>query len=218
MRVINAEQGTEAWLASRIGVPSGSNYAKIMSKGKGSEPSLTRAGFVTDIANEILTGIRSEFLVNDAMKWGTMYEPDARAAYEERFGVLVQETGFCMHDSINTGVSPDGIVSPTKLLEIKCPQPKTHLEYMRRVDMPPAYKWQVQGQMWIMEKESCDFVSYHPNFPDNAKLIVRHTMRDDKAIAELEAEVKRFLEDVAAEVEFIRNYKEAALPQLRCAT
>jgi putative phage-type endonuclease len=208
MRVINAEQGTEAWLKSRIGVPSGSNYAKIMSKGKGSEPSVTRASFVADIANEILTGERDEFPVNDAMKWGVLYEPEARSAYESRFGVLVTETGFCMHDTLNTGVSPDGIVSATKLLEIKCPQKKTHSEYMKRSDMPPAYKWQVQGQMWIMEKESCDFVSYHPNFPENAKLIVRPTMRDDKAIKELEAEIRRFLDDVQAEVEFIRNYKE----------
>jgi putative phage-type endonuclease len=208
MRVINAEQGTAEWLKSRIGVPSGSNYAKIMSKGKGSEPSVTRAGFVTDIANEVLTGIRADFPQNDAMKWGSLYEPEARAAYESRFGVLVTEIGFCMHDTLRTGVSPDGIVSDTKLLEIKCPQPKTHLEYMRRDDMPPAYKWQVQGQLWIMERDVCDFVSYHPSFPENAKLIVRTTYRDEFAIKVLESEIKQFLEDVEAEVEFIRNYTE----------
>ena len=54
MRVINADQGTPEWIASRIGVPSGSNFAKIMSKGKGSEPSVTRASYLTAIALEIV--------------------------------------------------------------------------------------------------------------------------------------------------------------------
>lgn len=208
MRVINAEQGTPEWIASRIGVPSGSNFAKIMSKGKGSEPSVTRASYLTAIALEIVTGVREEIPVNDAMAHGTFHEPFARSMYETRYGELVSEIGFCMHDTLNCGVSPDGIVSDTKLIEIKCPQPKTHEEYMSRTDMPPAYKWQVQGQLWIMEKELCDFVSYSPSFPDNAKLIVRPTPRDDKAIKELEEEVKRFLEEVQKKVEFIRNYKE----------
>lgn len=210
MRVINAEQGTAEWLASRIGVPSGSNFAKIMSKGKGSEPSVTRATYLTSIALEIVTGIRDEFPANDAMVHGVAHEASARSMYESRYGELVDEIGFCMHDTLNCGVSPDGIVSEKKLIEIKCPQPKTHLEYMRRKDMPPAYKWQVQGQLWIMEKESCDFVSYSPSFPDDSKLIVRPTPRDEVAIKELEAEVKRFLDDVQAEVEFIKSYKEQA--------
>lgn len=210
MRVINAEQGTEEWKQSRVGVPSGSRFADIMASGKAGAPSVTRQSYLAAIALEIVTGVREEMAVNAAMQHGIDNEPMARAAYEAHTGHIVEEIGFCMHDVLRCGVSPDGLVNKDGLTEYKCPQPKTHLEYMRRKDAPPAYKWQIQGQMWVMERDWCDFVSYSPVFTDNAKLIVRRVYRDEEAIKSLEESVKKFLEEVQQEVEFISNYKETA--------
>lgn len=210
MKIITAEQGSEAWVSARIGVPSGSKFADIMASGKAGAPSVTRQSYLTAIALERITGVREEFPATPAMQHGTNMEPFARAMYESRTGEMVDEIGFCLHDTLNVGVSPDGLVNGTGLTEFKCPQPKTHLEYMRRTDAPPAYKWQIMGQLWVMEREWNDFASYCPTFPDHAQLVVRRVYRDDVAIKQLELEVIRFLEDVEREVEFIRNYKEQA--------
>ena len=208
MRVITADQGTEAWLAARVGVPSGSRFADVMAQGKAGAPSVTRQSYLTAIALEIVTGVREEIPVNAAMAHGTLHEPNARAIYESRTGELVDEIGFCLHDTLNVGVSPDGLVNKDGLTEFKCPQPKTHLEYMKRKDHPPAYKWQIQGQMWVMEREWCDFASYSDSFPPASQLVIRRVYRDEEAIKSLESELIKFLDEVHKEVEFIKSYKE----------
>ncbi len=208
MRVVTAEQGTDAWFAARCGVPSGSRFADIMASGKGGAPSATRASYLADLAFEAATGIKTEFNTTAAMQHGVDTEPLARAAYEARTGELVDEIGFCLHDTINCGVSPDGLVGKNGLIEIKCPQPKTHAEYMRRKDAPPAYKWQIQGQLWVMEREWNDFVSYLPTAPENCRLIIRRVYRDEQAIRLLESEVERFIDELQVEIDFYRNYSE----------
>ena len=206
MIAIDAAQGTDEWKAVRVGVPSGSNFDKIMAEGSGA----TRAAYLTSIALEIVTGIREEIQTNYAMQQGTDREPLARAAYEARTGEIVEEIGFCLHDAIRCGVSPDGLVGKKGLTEYKCPQPKTHLEYMKRKDAPPAYKWQIQGQLWVMEREWCDFASWSCDFPLEAQLVVRRVYRDEDAIKKLESAVIKFIDDANKEAEFIRNYKEPA--------
>ena len=206
MRIVTAAQGTDEWHQARIGVPSGSKFSDIMAKGGG----VTRGNYLTAIALERITGVREEFKTTAAMEQGTEREPFARATYESQTGFIVDEVGFCLHDTLQVGVSPDGLIGRDGMVEFKCPQPKTHLEYMRLEPgkCPSAYRWQVLGQMWVAERDWCDFVSFSSDYPDNAKLVVRRVNRDDKAIKELEAEVIRFLEDVEREVDFIRNYRD----------
>jgi putative phage-type endonuclease len=206
LRVITADQGSTDWHQARIGVPSGSKYGDIMAKGSGA----TRAAYLTAIALERITGVREEFKTTKAMETGVEREPLARAAYEARTGEIVDEIGFCLHDTLQTGVSPDGLIGANGLAEYKCPQPKTHLEYLRLEPgkCPTAYRWQVQGQLWVTGREWCDFASWCPDFPLNAQLVVRRVYRDEKAIQELEAEVIRFLEEVEREYQFIKSYTE----------
>jgi len=206
MKVITADQGTPEWFAARLGKPTGSNYAKVLAKGEGK----TRTEYLIKLALEQATGVIADSVQTQAMKDGTEREPFARGLYESSRGVFVDEVGFCLHDTLETGVSPDGLIGTSGMIEIKSPTPQVHREYMARDDVPPAYKAQVQGQLWVCEREWCDFVSYHPDFPENARLIVRHVVRDEKYIKTLADEVARFIDDVRAEVEFIRNYKEAA--------
>lgn len=207
MRVITADQGTDEWKQARVGVPSGSKFADIMAKGGGA----TRATYLTALALERITGVREDFKTTFAMEQGTEREPFARSAYEAHTGQFVTEIGFCMHDTMMVGVSPDGLVGKAGMTEYKCPMPKTHLEYLRLEPgkCPTAYRWQVQGQLWVAEREWCDFVSYNPDFPENAQMVIRRVVRDEKAITELESEVVKFLEDIEREIEFIKSYKDA---------
>lgn len=212
MKIVTADQGSHEWFAARCGVPSGSRYADVMAKGRDGGKSATRQSYVVELALERITGAKTSFVTTKAMEDGVDREPLARGAYEARTGAIVQEVGFCLHDHLHTGVSPDGLVDARGLLEIKCPQPKTHLEYLRLEPgkCPSAYRWQVQGQLWVAERDWCDFASYNPDFPEASRLAVRRVYRDEAAIQELEAEVIRFLADIEREVDFILNYREAA--------
>lgn len=208
MKIITTNQGTDEWKLARIGVPSGSKFNDIMAKGSGA----TRSSYLNTLALERITGVREEVKTTFAMEQGIEREHFARAAYEVHTGTLVHEIGFCMHDVMQVGVSPDGLVANDGITEYKCPMPKTHLEYLRleQGKCPTAYRWQIQGQLWITERSWCDFVSFNPDFPDNAQLIIRRVMRDDKAIKELETEIIKFLNEIEREVEFIKAYQEAA--------
>lgn len=122
---------------------------------------------------------------------GTEMEPEAVSAYEAKTGYTVTQVGLCVHDSGRFGASPDGLIynNNSRLcgnvmvtdsvlshgLEIKCPEGKTHLSYLRSGIVPPEYLCQVHCQLAVTGCECWDFWSYHPNLPP---LIVR-TYRDD---------------------------------------
>lgn len=138
---------------------------------------------------------------------GTDNEPVARLRYELETGNDVEECGFFAHPDIMAGASPDGLVNDDGLLEIKCPNSATHIETLRKRKVPSQYYWQVQGQMWMTGRQWCDFVSFDPRLPENAQYIRIRMDRDDKAIAELEEEVKEFLQSVEIEAAFVRNFE-----------
>lgn len=213
MIVIDVEQGTPEWFAARLGRPTGSVYSDVLAKGKDGGKSLTRQKLVVKLGLELATGKpAAQTFKNQAMQDGTDREPIARALYEARFGVFVQEVGFCQHDTIFTGVSPDGLVGDDGMVEIKAPSEATHRDYMRLEagKCPPEYRAQISGQLWVTGRKWCDFVSFHPDFPENAQLIVRRVVRDEEYIATLEKAVIELNKEVAAEAEAIRNYREAA--------
>jgi hypothetical protein len=207
MIVIDVAQGTDAWYQARLGRPTGSVYSDVLAKGTG----ITRRKLVVKLALELVTQKPAPSIFkNQAMLDGTEREPFARALYESSRGVFVDEVGFCQHDTIFTGVSPDGLIGKDGMCEFKCPVESTHRDYMQRKDEPPEYRAQIQGQLWVAEREWCDFASYHPDYPENAQLIVRRVFRNEDYIKNLEAEIIRFNEEVLIEAESIRNYKEAA--------
>ena len=185
MRVIDSVQGTPEWLESRLGCPSGSGFDKLITAtGK---PSTQAEGYINQLIAELLTGETTYVKKTEWMERGNELEPRARDYFELATGNTVVETGFCKHDELECGVSPDGIVGDNGLIEIKCPAPSTHVAYLRSGVLPTKYKQQVQGQMWITERDWCDFLSYHPSMP---ALLVR-VERDKDYIDLLAAEVEK---------------------------
>lgn len=174
MRIITAEQRSAEWFAARLGVPSASQFGKVVTPtGK---RSTQVDGYLNKLVAEILTGKSDQQEPNEAMTRGTELEPEARAYYELIGGPVV-ETGFVIHDD-GFGCSPDGLVGDTGLLEIKCPLAHTHVEYLRENALPGLYVPQVQGQLLVTGREWCDFLSYHP---DMKPLLIR-VERDEQFI------------------------------------
>jgi hypothetical protein len=199
MRVYDFEQGTPEWLNSRLGKPTGSGFDKLItSTGK---PSTQAEGYINQLIAELLTGETTYVKKTEWMERGNELEPRARDYYELATGNTVVETGLCLHDQLEAGVSPDGIVGDHGLIEIKCPSPSVHVAYLRAGVLPTKYKQQVQGQMWITERDWCDFLSYHPSMP---ALLVR-VERDDDYIELLQAEVEKACETIQTQYQKLKE-------------
>ena len=189
------EQRSEEWFATRAGKVTASRVADVIAKTK-SGYSASRANYMAQLVAERLTGKPAESFSNAAMEWGTEQEPFARAMYEARADVLVDEVGFVLHPSIAfSGASPDGL-SWVGLVEIKCPNTATHIDYLLGKVVPSKYKPQMAWQLACTQRPWCDFVSYDPRLPERHQLFVVRYIPDAGYIQELEAEVSKFLDEV----------------------
>lgn len=200
------DQRSPEWFTSRLGKVTASRVADVMAKTK-TGPSASRQAYLDQLVVEILTGQRADSFSSTAMAWGTDTEPLARAAYEARVGEFVDETGFHLHPRIEqSGASPDGLIGEG-LLEIKCPSPTTHIEYLVSKKVPTKYVHQMQWQMACLDRPWCDFLSYDPRMPRELQMFLVRVDRDDAHIRTLETEVEVFLGELN---ERIIQLKESA--------
>lgn len=186
-------QGTEEWKMLRLGKVTASRIKDIVATTK-TGYSTSRDKYMTQLLLERLTNTVAESYTNDAMSWGTEQEPFARAAYESKMGVLVDQVAFVNHPTIEmAGASPDGLIfEGVGLVELKCPMSHTHLEsILGGVD--DQYKAQVQWQMACTGAKWTDLCSFDPRFPAELQLVVKRFERDNAYIATLEKEVIKFL-------------------------
>jgi len=190
------EQGTDAWKALRLGKVTASRVADVLSKGRSGE-SASRKNYRTELVVQRITGQPGESFTNAAMEWGTATEPMARVAYEVEKQQFVEQVAFVDHPSIEWfGCSPDGLVNDDGLIEIKCPNSTTHIEYLTDQKPPARYIPQMQCQMAVTGRQWCDFVSFDPRLPDDLQLFVVRLERDQEYIEAMEVEVKKFLSEV----------------------
>lgn len=188
MKIFYEPQGSPEWLQARLGIPSASEFKKIITKtGKLSSQA---EGYAHQLIAEELLGEPIKDLSN--LYWierGKMLEPDAVEAYEaETFNQTVP-IGFITNDEGTLGCSPDRLVKSGGLLEIKCPAPQTHVGY--GVDgFDEDYKPQVQGQLYVTGLEWSEWFSYHPDFPP----VLMRIERDEKYIDALAESLLQFVE------------------------
>jgi putative phage-type endonuclease len=201
------EQRTDDWFTARLGKVTASRVADVVAKTK-SGYSTSRENYMAQLVCERLTGKPAEQYSNSAMQWGTDTEPLARAAYEARMDILVDEVGFIDHPSIvNSGASPDGLVGADGLIEIKCPNTSTHIDTLLNQAVPKKYADQIFWQMACTGRDWCDFVSYDPRLPPDLQLFIKRIPRDNQYIRLLESEVIEFLQETATKVAKLLNLK-----------
>lgn len=206
------EQGTDAWIAARLGRVTASRIADVIARTK-TGWGASRANYMAELVAERLTGVPAEQYQNASMQWGTDKEPEARAAYAFLTDAdEVDEIGFIPHPTIAmSGASPDGYVGADGLVEIKCPNTATHIETLRGGKVPEKYYVQMLWQMACTGRAYCDFVSYDPRMPSHMQLFVQRVPRNDNRIKELEKDVVTFLAELdAVIVDLNGRYKVAA--------
>jgi putative phage-type endonuclease len=158
---------------------------------------------------ERLTGRKAETYTNAHMERGNALEPLARASYELKKGVMVDEVGFVQHPTIEmAGASPDGLVDGGSI-EIKCPTPANHIDTVLRGTAPSQYLAQMQWQMACLGDayNYVDFVSYCPDVGEDLELFIVRVMRDDEYIAETEKAVIAFLNEVSETFNQLKELK-----------
>lgn len=205
MEQTNQLQRTDEWFADRLGKATASRFGDVLAKIRSGE-SAQRRNYRAQLVIERITEQPIDNYTSKEMQWGIETEAVARMEYELRNGVSVTEEGFMQHKKLMAGASPDGLVGKDGQIEIKCPNSATHIETLKRQDIPAQYIPQVQGQMWISGRKWNDFVSFDPRMPDNAQYFCIRVERDEDYIKNLEAEVAQFLIEVEEELQFIKTY------------
>lgn len=199
------EQHSPEWFAARIGKATASRMADLMARTK-TGYGASRANYMAELVCERLTGVKAEGFTSSAMQWGTDNEVAAKAAYSFMTDRTVDDAGFFDHPAIvMAGASPDGLIGTDGLIEVKCPNSATHIETLLSETIDGKYLLQMQFQMACTGRQWCDFVSFDPRLPAELQLWINRVPRNDARIAEIEAEVRGFLDELDAKVAALKS-------------
>lgn len=195
LRIFDCEQGSPEWLEVRRGVPTASKFADILSKGRGKQPSKTRARYLYELLDEIVSCEPTPEVSVAQMERGHVVEDEAADRYAFDHDVELSRVGFMLRG--RAGCSPDRLVGNVGMIEIKSKLPYLHWEVIAAGELPKEHVAQVQGQLWVSGREWCDFISFYPRRP----LFVTRVERDELYIKTLAQEVADFVGELNALVE-----------------
>lgn len=207
LEIVSCDQNSAEWFRARMGIPTASEFATVIAKGRSGGDSKTRQTYLYKLAGEIITGDPMESFSNAHMERGKVMEDDARCLYEFMTDAKCERVGFIR--SGRKGASPDSLIGDTGMVEIKTKLPHLMIETILRGEFPPEHKAQCQGQLWVAEREWIDIAVYWPGMP----LFVTRATRDEEFIKQLAEGVDAFndeLDSIVARVRAYEQRKEAA--------
>lgn len=196
MIIVDCEQRSEQWHQARRGVITASAADRLLTATK-------LKTYAQTLLVESLTNETRDVFVNESMQWGIDHEQEAIDWYYFTTGEPTIQVGFCLHDDIcSYGCSPDGLIGDDGLIEVKCPTSRIHIE---NIDNGPSsvYIAQMQWQMYVTNRQWCDFVSYDPRFPDDLRGAIFRVARDEHMIEQLKkgaAKVIKYMQDFKVKV------------------
>lgn len=197
-------QGSEAWFRVRMGKPTASAFDKLITPGGKPAKNDTSRDYMDFLLAEMILGCPLETFTTAAMQRGKDWEPKARAEYEMLRGVDVELCGFCTDDAETVGASPDSFVGEDGSLEIKCPEPKAHVRYLKD---PPSmikeHRVQVQGQLYVTGRKWTDMVSCFAGMP----LVIIRVLPDLEYHEKLALALESFTAEFAELVERAKREK-----------
>lgn len=193
-------QGSEEWQKARLGIPTSSNFDKLITTTGTS--SKQRIQYMYQLSAERITGIKEDTYKNNNMIRGSEMEDEARAFYELITGEEVTTVGICYPDKKKLyACSPDGLVGKDGLVEIKCPTSPVHIGYLLDGKFPMAYFQQLQGQLLVTGRKWCDFFSFYPGI----KPLLLKVMPDEKFLNALKIELEVFVKELQELTERIKK-------------
>jgi putative phage-type endonuclease len=192
----DVQQNTDEWLNLRKGKFTASAANDLFLK----PDTATYRKCIAKVVYERKTGVLlpEEKFTSKAIENGHEREQMARDQYIDETFTLVKNGGFCeMNEWI--GCSPDGLVDENGLLQIKCPDFSTIVEYKQTGKLPLNYNRQMQFELMVTEREWNDFYVFYP-------LITPFTIRvprDESLIKEIQDKVNEAIETVTKLLQII---------------
>jgi hypothetical protein len=110
------------------------------------------------------------------------------------------------------GCSPDSLLDPNGLLEIKSHAPHILIELLFKDEFPTEHKPQTQGQLLVAEREFVDIICGYTGMPP----LIKRAYRDSFYIKKLSDAIDQFNDELAALVEKIKAYSPS-IPTLGVA-
>lgn len=211
MIVHDVEQGTPEWHAIRLGIPTASNAASLVT-GTG-KLSTSLKGYAEKLAANKFAGEDiDQWQGNTYTERGHEVEPKARNWYAFNNDVDVTEVGICTDDLIRYGASPDGLIGQANQwhggTEYKC-LPVGHIKalvyFSKHGKVPPEYIPQTQMNIMVCGLEWMDLVYYHEKLPS---LTVR-LERDEAFIKKLDSQLSLCIEHRDETFEALGKLQEA---------
>lgn len=173
-------------------------------------------GYMMEIVAAAVTGRDKVGGKSAAMDHGNDTEADAFDHYAAVNFADVRKAQMLIIQDTRIAATPDGFVENDKdgpgLLEIKCPESKTHLATWMSKEFPEQYWCQVQGQLWVSGRQWCDFVSFDNRFPPSMWMVQIRVQRDEEFIAKLAERVEAFADEVDDRMDTIFEYLEECDP------
>jgi hypothetical protein len=164
----------------------------------------TARSYMMEIVASAVTGRDKVGGKSAAMDHGNDTEADAFDHYAAVNFADVRKAQMLILRDTRIAATPDGFVEDHQdgpgLLEIKCPESKTHLATWMARELPEEYFEQVQGQLWISGRQWCDFVSFDNRFPPSMWMVQIRVQRDEEFIDRMEARVRAFADEVDAHI------------------
>ena len=184
------EQNSDEWFDLRKEKITSSNFDKIYANyGKPfGNPAIQYAQ--KKALERVTKEVEPQGYKSAAMQRGTDLEPLARMVYQEETFNEVLNGGFMEFG--NLGDSNDGNVGKVGCVEFKCVIPNTHWSRLLKGGYDTSYKMQIQGHLYIGDKEWCDFVQYCPEFPSHKQLYIKRVYKDETLQTQLIERLEQF--------------------------
>jgi hypothetical protein len=165
MKLYRVQQASSDWYALRAGVPTASNFHKIVTP-KGAASGQAAKYAYRLIAERLLKETMDDQLgYVQWVEWGKGQEGNAVATLAFIDNLELEPGGFITTDDGRLGASPDRLLTGHKEgVEVKCPSPWVQIG--RLLDgLDDDYRPQVQGHILVGDFDAVHFYSWHPQTP-----------------------------------------------------
>ena len=186
MKIDPHEQGSEGWIEARLGVPSASCAARILTP-RTRKPSAQQDAYIAALVAEHFLRMPCGPDASAFMDRGSSMERDAVAEYEFANNVTTQAVGFCTLDDGSFGCSPDRLVGSKGLLEVKALSAANHVAALLGMKDEEHFA-QCQAQLFVTGRAFVDRTCYSPSLPAHELRIER----DEEWIEAFADELGRF--------------------------
>lgn len=186
MIIVDVEQGSELWRELRRGIPTASNFSRILTA-KTRKPAAGAQTYLCELLSAEIFGSDDDEQVSQFMARGNALEQQAIAWYALRYDCDPKRVGLVLNDARTVGCSPDALIGDDGGLEIKCLSAPKHIAAMLHND--DEHMPQIMGALWLTGRKWWSRCYYSPVLPP----VVVRVERDEEYIGQLAEAVNSFV-------------------------